>query len=692
MASGSEVDVADGNADEAQRSRRKVRSSCFSLPAWSLQSPFVPDVVLPLGGTTLGRRLFDSIMRPFIYYVSRTQALVECLADGTANLLVTGLNRTGWRHSPGAAWVWLKQGKRKQLHVGHQICLDGNVHGQPADEAIFTVCCTHDAAPAERAPGITSEPYTGAPPSDRERAAAADDDDGDDGGDDGGGVDGGGVASGKVDGGGVDGHGTGGLPSFDAWLAEFEREHALELDVDQRRCVTLACRERRNVFYTGPGGVGKSLVTRAIIAYFKATMADWRSALAIVAPTGVAATHIGGTTLHSACGVGVVTFVGDFRRCWARKAQIRAWRVLLLDEASMASAEFLEHLFATLQAVREAGGEGDDGDSDDGEGEGGSEGGGKGDDVRASCAAAPCGREPLQVVVCCDFYQLPPIVHTLTPAEHRRCRPNTLAAGRATILVHTDRRKPHIEPPATPSGGGGGVRCAGCREEEYCLQRGLAFQSSVWWSLDLVPVVLRRVWRQSDAQTIAQLARVRDGTANESTVAWFNEHCAAPPLRQDADAPRPLLLAPTNEVADARNGQEMDALRARGVSETQFIAADLHEPYELRDARRKKEAVQRLRESDFFGGGGCLAEKVTRLCGASARARAASAQAQPAPTRTRPRRQRARPVVGRMRCPSYLSCRDWTPLPRVCAAASAYAAQPLLTAQPALAGTQVAAV
>ena len=33
--------------------------------------------------------------------------------------------------------------------------------------------------------------------------------------------------------------------------------------------VRLACKERRNVFYTGPGGVGKSFVTSVIVSFLR---------------------------------------------------------------------------------------------------------------------------------------------------------------------------------------------------------------------------------------------------------------------------------------------------------------------------------------------------------------------------------------------------------------------------------------
>ena len=97
-----------------------------------------------------------------------------------------------------------------------------------------------------------------------------------------------------------------GMSRFDEWLAEEQCDQGVTLDVDQRWIVELACVHHKNIFYTGPGGVGKSLVTKFIIAFLKveyqvdSTAPDAREqpkfeeVVAVVASTGIAATHIGG--------------------------------------------------------------------------------------------------------------------------------------------------------------------------------------------------------------------------------------------------------------------------------------------------------------------------------------------------------------------------------------------------------------
>ena len=106
------------------------------------------------------------------------------------------------------------------------------------------------------------------------------------------------------------------------------------------------------IVLSGPGGVGKSFVTSVILAFLRAVFSDtFSKAVAITAPTGIAATHIGGTTLHSAMGVGVPLVHEDFASRMGGgasggkgKSLATQLQVLLIDEVSMLSAEFLDLL------------------------------------------------------------------------------------------------------------------------------------------------------------------------------------------------------------------------------------------------------------------------------------------------------------------------------------------------------------
>lgn len=56
----------------------------------------------------------------------------------------------------------------------------------------------------------------------------------------------------------------------------------------------------RNIFFTGSAGTGKSVLLREIIRWCRHTA---RKKTAVIASTGIAGYHIGGSTLHSWAGV-----------------------------------------------------------------------------------------------------------------------------------------------------------------------------------------------------------------------------------------------------------------------------------------------------------------------------------------------------------------------------------------------------
>ena len=57
----------------------------------------------------------------------------------------------------------------------------------------------------------------------------------------------------------------------------------------------------RNVYITGPAGSGKTYVLNKYVKYLK----ERGVAVAVTASTGIAATHLGGVTIHSWSGIGI---------------------------------------------------------------------------------------------------------------------------------------------------------------------------------------------------------------------------------------------------------------------------------------------------------------------------------------------------------------------------------------------------
>ena len=108
----------------------------------------------------------------------------------------------------------------------------------------------------------------------------------------------------------------------------------------------------RNVFLTGEPGAGKSYTVRAYVNYLRSCGID----PAITASTGIAATHIGGLTLHSWSGIGISkTMNAHELRTVAGKdrvaKRIRATQVLIIDEISMFEGRTLNLVDAVCRIV-----------------------------------------------------------------------------------------------------------------------------------------------------------------------------------------------------------------------------------------------------------------------------------------------------------------------------------------------------
>ena len=63
-----------------------------------------------------------------------------------------------------------------------------------------------------------------------------------------------------------------------------------------------------NVYLSGPAGSGKTHVLNAYVEYLKSHAVD----VAVTASTGIAATHLGGMTIHSWSGLGVRNTLTDY--------------------------------------------------------------------------------------------------------------------------------------------------------------------------------------------------------------------------------------------------------------------------------------------------------------------------------------------------------------------------------------------
>lgn len=133
----------------------------------------------------------------------------------------------------------------------------------------------------------------------------------------------------------------------------------------------------RNVFLTGQAGSGKTYVINQYIQRLRSCGVE----VAITASTGIAATHIGGVTIHSRSGIGIKDHLTDHdmellqQKERLHKNIIKA-KVLIIDEISMLSANTIDMVDRVVQMIRRDG--------------------------------RPFGG--LQVVFVWDFFQLPPVM------------------------------------------------------------------------------------------------------------------------------------------------------------------------------------------------------------------------------------------------------------------------------------------
>ncbi|MCF6224121.1 MAG: AAA family ATPase [Flavobacteriaceae bacterium] len=132
----------------------------------------------------------------------------------------------------------------------------------------------------------------------------------------------------------------------------------------------------KNIFLTGSAGAGKTYVLNQYIQYLK----ERRIPVSVTASTGIAATHLEGTTIHAWSGIGIKDSLSlgnlrDLRSKKYLKKNIDKSKVLIIDEISMLHKKQLNLVNEVLQFFRET------------------------DKAFGG----------IQLILCGDFFQLPPI-------------------------------------------------------------------------------------------------------------------------------------------------------------------------------------------------------------------------------------------------------------------------------------------
>ncbi len=231
----------------------------------------------------------------------------------------------------------------------------------------------------------------------------------------------------------------------------------------------------KNIFLTGPAGAGKSYLIQRTVEW----ATDNKIPNAVTALTGCAALLIGtkAKTLHSWAGIGlgkdsVETLIAEILKRPRQKSKWKRVQLLIIDEISMMTPELFEKLDVIGKRIRGS--------------------------------SKPWGG--IQLILCGDFFQLPPVMKGLSGES----------VGR------------------------------------------FAFESTMWKASALQPVVLTKIERQTDPAFQKMLNECRIGTPSPETIALLK-------TRQGLDwkkrTIKPTLLFSRNADVDSINEKNIAALK-----------------------------------------------------------------------------------------------------------------------------------
>ncbi len=131
--------------------------------------------------------------------------------------------------------------------------------------------------------------------------------------------------------------------SFNASATSADR---FELTPELAGVFDLMERSNRNLFITGRAGTGKS----ALLQYFREKT---RKKTVVVAPTGIAAINVGGSTIHSFFRFPLrLIMPGDVRVIQGKKKLFESLEMLLVDEVSMVRSDMLDAIDVSLRLNR----------------------------------------------------------------------------------------------------------------------------------------------------------------------------------------------------------------------------------------------------------------------------------------------------------------------------------------------------
>ena len=226
-----------------------------------------------------------------------------------------------------------------------------------------------------------------------------------------------------------------------------------------QRAALEAVKEGKNVFITGPGGVGKSYIVSRIIQELESI----GKSVLVTASTGTAASLIGGTTCHRALRIPIkMTWLAE--PSVTPDAPVYFADVVLIDEVSILRIDAFDFIYRTIEEVNR---------------------------IRKTpeYLADPDSshRDPIQVIAIGDFSQLPPVI------KHPK-----------------DPKKQSLDEGVLLSDHFG-----------FDIKSGYAFLAPGWKELNFTTIELTEVIRQSDKELIAAENAVRMG--DRTALSYFKQ-------------------------------------------------------------------------------------------------------------------------------------------------------------------------
>ncbi|SPO35690.1 uncharacterized protein PSFLO_01161 [Pseudozyma flocculosa] len=280
----------------------------------------------------------------------------------------------------------------------------------------------------------------------------------------------------------------------------------IQLSAEQEEAKRLAVLGGSSLFITGGAGTGKSVLIREIVKAFQAK--DYE--IAVTATTGIAGLNIQGSTIHSWAGIGLGNGTPRMlaEKISSKRDLVWRWRrveVLVIDEVSMLDALLFDKLEAVARAVRK--------------------------DPR------PFGG--IQLILCGDFFQLPPVV------------------------VET-RSNGHLDPELE-------------QKKAYLLKRGsyrsnFVFDALSWSNCVPRTIALKRVFRQTEKDLVHHLDCLRRGRTDPDIVRFLT---ALDRPIDCSDGIMPTELFSKKKEVEAANVARLQALHGFPYS---FKADDVVNP------------------------------------------------------------------------------------------------------------------